>query len=129
MGAADSSVRFGAGGPGADAVSDGNTALARATVGRVDGQLGFVAVGAEGPNAGAQARLGNGEAYAGVQASLVCAELKDGPLAIRFEPNVNTGAGVRNGNVEGSLVGFGGAIGKDGVSIKTPIGSADCSVM
>ena len=44
--------------------------------------------------------------------------------------NANTGAGVRNGNVEAHLLGFGGKIGADGIEINTPVGGVNaCSVM
>ena len=34
--------------------------------------------------------------------------------------NLNTGLGVRNGNVELHLLGFGGKVGTDGIEINTP---------
>ena len=47
-----------------------------------------------------------------------------------MEPNVNTGLGVRNGNAELRVLGFGGKIGADGLEINTPLGGANaCSMM
>ncbi len=47
-----------------------------------------------------------------------------------FGLNVSTGIGVRNGNAEVHLLGFGGKVGKDGVEINTPIlGVRACSIM
>ena len=44
-------------------------------------------------------------------------------VGARIEPNLNTGAGVRKGNLEVKVLGFGGAIGKKGLGISTPLGS------
>jgi len=44
--------------------------------------------------------------------------------------NANTGLGVRNGNLEAHLLGFGAKIGADGIEVNTPIGGVNvCSVM
>ena len=51
-------------------------------------------------------------------------------VGAHFEPNVNTGVGVRNGNVDVHLLGFGGKIGADGIELNTPLGGVNaCSVM
>ena len=51
-------------------------------------------------------------------------ELSAGPVGVHADLNVNTGAGVRGGNL-----GFGGKVGADGVTIDTPVGGAKCVVM
>ncbi len=51
-------------------------------------------------------------------------------VGAHFEPNVNTGVGARNGNLEAHLLGFGGKVGADGVEINTPIGGVNaCALM
>ena len=51
-------------------------------------------------------------------------------VGIHVDPNLNTGIGIRNGNVEAHLMGFGGKVGEDGLEINTPIGGANaCNVM
>ena len=58
-------------------------------------------------------------------------ELSAGNIAgIHLEPNVNTGIGARNGNVEAHVLGFGAKVGADGLEINTPVGGVNaCSVM
>ena len=62
---------------------------------------------------------------------LVKLEADLGPLAgAHVGLNANTGAGVRGGNLDVHLLGFGGKIGADGVAIDTPIGGVHaCSIM
>lgn len=127
--AAETSNRKWAGGPDAFAWSVGNTAKARATTGRAESQWTVFKGAAEGPAAGAETRAGDGELYAGVQASLFSLEGKAGPVALKYEPNLNTGGGVRNGNLEGAVLGFGGKIGKDGITLKNPLVEVSCVVM
>ena len=62
-------------------------------------------------------------------ASLVRSELSAGPVGVHADLNVNTGAGVRGGNLDVHLLGFGGKVGADGVTIDTPVGGAKCVVM
>ena len=51
-------------------------------------------------------------------------------IGIHTGLNVNTGIGIRNGDAELHLLGFGGKIGVDGVEFNTPIGGLNmCSVM
>lgn len=82
------------------------------------------------PNAGIHEIRGQG---AFVQAELGRAEVGTDTSVGRFgawvSPNVNTGAGVRNGSVEATFLGFGGKVGQDGVGIRTPVGGADCTIM
>jgi len=52
-----------------------------------------------------------------------------GRVGARFCPNLNTGAGIRNGNLECTFLGEGFSIGKDGVGVRTAAGAVDCSVM
>jgi hypothetical protein len=53
-----------------------------------------------------------------------------GQLAgVHFEPNINTGAGVRDGNLDVHVLGFGTRIGADGVEINTPLGGVNaCTI-
>ena len=51
-------------------------------------------------------------------------------VGIHVDPNLNTGIGIRNGNVEAHLIGFGGKVGEDGLEINTPlVGANACNVM
>ena len=61
--------------------------------------------------------------------SLVRAETSIGPASGYIDLNINTGAGIRGGNVDVHALGFGTTVGADGVSIDTPIGGAKCVVM
>lgn len=83
-----------------------------------------------GPAAGVQGIKGHG---AFIQAEMFKAEAgTDTPLGhvgVQYGPNINTGIGMRNGNAEASILGFGGKVGKDGVGVRTPLAGADCSIM
>jgi hypothetical protein len=47
-----------------------------------------------------------------------------------IEPNLNTGAGVRNGNLDVHLLGFGAKVGFDGIEVDSPLGGVNaCSMM
>lgn len=46
-------------------------------------------------------------------------------VGAHFEPNINTGVGVRNGNFEVHLLGFGFKVGADGFEVNTPIGGVN----
>ena len=51
------------------------------------------------------------------------AELNMGPLVgVHAEPNLNTGCGVRDGNLDLHLAGFGLRVGADGLECNSPIG-------
>ena len=52
-----------------------------------------------------------------------------GPVGITPDLNVNTGIGVRGGNLDVHLLGFGTKVGADGVTIDTPLGGAKCAIM
>lgn len=83
-----------------------------------------------GPSAGVQGIKGAGafftaemfKAEAGMDTPL-------GRVGAHWGPNANTGAGIRNGNAEATVLGFGGKVGKDGVGVRSPLGGADCSLM
>lgn len=59
------------------------------------------------------------------------AELNVGTLVgVHVEPNVNTGIGLRDGNVDVHLIGYGVRVGADGVEINTPVGGVSaCTIM
>jgi len=85
---------------------------------------------ASGPAVGFQGVKGEG---AFLKAEAAKAELgadtQFGRVGVVWSPNVNTGVGVRDGNAEASVLGFGGKVGKDGVGVRTPLGGADCVLM
>lgn len=115
--------------PGAWSAAEDGTAAAEATAGLAEAQHGIANAQAEGPSARARALCGREGFGAFAEASAGRAEGNLGPIGVRLEPNINTGAGMRNGNLEGNLLGFGGAVGQDGVRINTPLGGANCTVM
>jgi len=80
-----------------------------ASVHAISGQGGFVQAEAFKAEAGTDTALGR--------------------VGVHISPNLNTGGGVRNGNLEATVFGTGARLGRDGVGIRTPIGGADCSVM
>ena len=43
-------------------------------------------------------------------------------VGVMVDPNINTGVGLKQGDFEVKVLGFGGAIGKHGVGISTPLG-------
>ena len=93
------------------------------TVGPLSGELTFLSADAEaiaGPGLGAW-----------VNAELFKAEADLGPVVGgHLGLNVKTGAGVRGGNLDVHLLGFGGKIGADGVAVNTPFGGARaCSIL
>ena len=48
---------------------------------------------------------------------------------IHVGPNLNTGMGVRDRNLDLHLLGSGLRVGADGLALDTPMGGAKCSVM
>jgi hypothetical protein len=84
---------------------------------------------ARGPSAEAAAVAGAGfGAWAG--ASLGRAEVNLGPVVgIHVEPNLNTGVGVRDGNLDVHVLGFGARVGADGLEINTPLGGVNACIV
>ena len=79
-------------------------------------------------SAEAEAIAGNGVG-AWANASLIRGEVSAGPVGVHADLNVNTGLGVRGGNLDVHLLGFGTKVGADGVTIDTPLGGAKCAIM
>ena len=93
------------------------------TVGPLSGEITFLSADAEaiaGPGLGAWAN-----------AELVKVEADLGPVVGgHVGLNAKTGAGVRGGNLDIHLLGFGGKIGADGVAVDTPVaGVRACSIL
>ena len=97
---------------------------AHATTGKAGAQWKIVGVEAEGPNAGAGVNWdpSHGNAGAFAEAALGRAEAQVGPVGARLEPNLNTGAGFRDGQLQVKALGFGVTTGK-GFGFHTPLGS------
>ena len=55
-------------------------------------------------------------------ASLGRVEASLGPVGVHLDVNVNTGVGLRGGNLDVHVLGFGGKCGVDGITIDTPFG-------
>ena len=112
-----------AAGPGAYTIGTDGTHVAVASTGKASaGDVIFVEV--EGPNAGVAAGNGNNEAYVGAmaKAALARVEARLGPARLRFEPNVDTGVGIIDGNLEIKLLGIGFSVGSNGIGISTFFG-------
>ena len=62
-------------------------------------------------------------------ASVARAEASVGPVGAHVDLNANTGAGFRGGNLDVHVLGFGGKVGADGLTVDTPVGGAKCIVM
>ena len=108
---------------------DGN-AIARYTTSEVRKSAGVFSVSTRSIHAQAQAVAGPGlGAWADASAFKVEAAYGN-VVGVHIEPNVNTGAGIRNGNLDVHLLGFGGKIGADGIEVDTPLGGVSaCSMM
>lgn len=116
-------------GPSAFAGAKNGEATAHAGTGHAEAQGGVFRVSADGPAAGASAMAGETGFGAFGEASLGKVEVSAGPVRAHLEPNINTGVGMRNGNVEATFLGTGFKVGKNGVGVRTPLGGADCSIM
>lgn len=99
--------------------------------------LGEVASLAAGPGKAAVSAFN-----VGVQATNTCAFVKGelfkaelgadtrvGRFSFHVSPNSNTGAGIRDGNLEATLFGFGAKVGRDGIGVHTSLAGANCSIM
>ena len=127
----DSALQGRAAGSRTFVCADDGNAIAAVESGRVEGSLGYMNARMAGPAAKIQSVDGPGYGTFG-EAHLGRVEVSLGRLAgAHFSPNVNTGLGVRNGNAELHVLGFGGKIGADGVQVNTPLGGANagCCVM
>ena len=106
------------------AVAHEGTAYAVASMREYRGQVtGWIPEGLRLPSAVAEASAGSKGIFAVANASLVRAEANFGnAVDVHEDLIVNTGAGVRNGNVEAHLLGFRGKVGTDGLEVNTPVG-------
>jgi len=59
----------------------------------------------------------------------VRAEMSVGPVGVSGGLNADTGVGVRGGNLDVHLLGFGGRVGADGLAVDTPMGGVKCCIM
>ena len=105
-------------GPGAHTIGLNGTHVAVATSGKVSAGS-FVAVEAEGPNCAAIAGNLRNSAYAGAMAkvSLFRVETQVGIARVRIEPNLDTGVGIIDGNLEVKLLGLGFSVGSNGLGL------------
>ena len=112
------------------AVAHDGQAYAAAHVGKAHDTVGPFSAGLTFLSAEAEAIAGAGLG-AWANAELVKAELDIGPVVGgHIGLNANTGAGVRGGNLDVHLLGFGGKIGADGLAIDTPVGGVRaCCIM
>ena len=107
------------------AVNHGGQAFAAIGVQEKRGQAhGLTPASMRGPYAEAEAIAGPGFG-AWANASAARFEQNLGNIAeVHGDLNLNTGAGVRGGNVDVHLLGFGGRVGTDGLEVNTPLGGA-----
>jgi hypothetical protein len=98
------------------------TAIARAGTGETRASFGWYNSMYRGPSAEASAVAGGGfGAWANVS-PVGRAEVNLGPVfGMHVEPNINTGLGVRDGNLDVHFLGTGFRIGADGLEINTPL--------
>merc|ERR1712136_113211 len=115
-------------GANASAINNEQCAMARATTGKAGAKGTIMGCEAEGPSAGAGVNAGEGGYGAFAEASLVRVEASAGPVSARFEPNLYTGAGIRDGTAEFKLLGFGFHAGRRGVGWNTPLGGVNCCI-
>ena len=64
-----------------------------------------------------------GDVGPSMECSLGKVEARVGRVGARLQPNINTGAAVKQGSVDVKLLGFGGNVGKKGMGLSTPLGS------
>ena len=62
-------------------------------------------------------------------ACILRSEVSAGPVGVHLGPNVNTGVGVRRGNVDLHILGSGVKLGRGGVTLDTPVGGAKCLIL
>ena len=112
------------------ATAKGGNAIASFGVARTTLNGGPASVAATLGQINLQAVMGPGVGLF-ADASLARLEASFGNIVgLHADLNVNTGVGIRNGNVDAHLLGFGGKIGADGVEINTPVGGVNlCSLM
>jgi len=102
---------------------DTNVLGARVSTFKTGAQGAIFGIEAEGPNAGVRVSAGDGRYESVWEAALSRAEVKAGPIKVRVEPNVNTGAGYSNGNIFLKALGFGVTGGVKGLGVHTPLGT------
>merc|ERR1712037_870216 len=59
----------------------------------------------------------------------VSVDRKLGSVGVSGGLNADTGVGVRGGNLDVHLLGFGGRVGADGLAVDTPMGGVKCCIM
>ncbi|CAB4007590.1 Hypothetical predicted protein [Paramuricea clavata] len=108
---------------------DGN-AIARYTTSEVRKSAGVVSLSGRSIHAQAQAVAGPGFGAWADASGFKLEAAYGNVVGAHIEPNLNTGAGIRNGNLDVHLAGFGGKIGADGIELNTPLGGVNaCSMM
>jgi len=106
---------------GAFAVVAGGVAKTRIQSWHVEAQSNVFHASFAGPKAGLDARAGEQGFGAFADACLYRAEARGPGIGVHCGLNLDTGCGVRNGNYEGSWLGWGVTIGKNGLSLNTPL--------
>jgi len=111
------------------ALKDDN--IAKAGIGSFDltGNCGPFGGRLGGPKAAGHVGMSKDGPGAFVDAEACRVEANVGFVKAAFSPNVSTGAGFRDGNVEASVLGTGFSLGDDGLKVKTPLFEVGCSVM
>ena len=105
------------------AVDRNGTAYACASLGEERHAIGPLSAVGRLPTAQAGVSNGTEGLYAFAEASAIRIESNYGNVVgAHVDVNVNTGLGIRNGNAEAHLLGFGGRVGTDGVEVNTPLG-------
>lgn len=96
----------------------------KSTTFRVGYRCTLLAIDLEGPKIATgnsvQNYYGNIGPY--MEASLFRIEAKLWALRVRIEPNIHSGIGLRDGQVQVKLAGFGLSFGNYGIGVSTPLG-------
>lgn len=96
--------------------------------GEIESHIGPARAAAAAPKAKGSVMNGDGNVGAFMELDLGSAEVGAGPVKVRARPNVDTGVGFRDGNVEASFLGLGFKAGKGSIGIKTQVGDAECVI-
>jgi len=110
------------------AIAHDGQAFASAHLAKVCNSHGTVSTDVKFASAGAEAIYGNGVG-AWAEATLARSDVSFGPFGVSGGLNANTGIGLRGGNLDVHLLGFGVKIGADGLAVDTPLVGGKCSIM
>ena len=92
------------------------------------GSLGPLSADVKVGSVGVEAIAGSGLG-AWADATLLRMDVGIGPVGTSVGLNADTGIGVRGGNLDVHVLGFGGKVGADGLAVDTPVVGVKCCIM